>query len=205
MSERARIAAVILAAGASSRMGNPKALLDFPGPPPREVFLDRLIRILSGVCSPVIVVLGSNAEAVRTGSKRISGVHVVLNGEWELGQLSSLQCGLRAVPPDAEAVLFTLVDHPAVAPETAAEMSARFYKDRPDVIVPKWNGKHGHPVLVAPHVAAEMLALPLNGQARDVIHRHAADTLYLDTQDSGVVTGIDDPPSYNALAGTVRL
>ena len=82
------IAGIILAAGASSRMGTPKALLDYRG----ETFLDRLIRVLGAVCDPVIVVLGYHAEQIRAG---VNGrVQFVVNPTPTRGQLSSLQTGL---------------------------------------------------------------------------------------------------------------
>ncbi len=105
---------LILAAGESRRMGSPKALLQYRG----ETFLDRLIGLFSRRCSPVIAVLGAQDEAVRSGIRRAAAVTAVHNPDYSQGQLSSMQCGLHAVPADAEGVLFTLVDHPALAVAT---------------------------------------------------------------------------------------
>src|SRR5262249_39848884 len=82
------IASVLLAAGASRRMGTPKALLDYRG----ETFLDRLIRVTGAVCDPVIVVLGHHAQEIRGRVK--SAAHFVVNPDPERGQLSSLQTAL---------------------------------------------------------------------------------------------------------------
>jgi CTP:molybdopterin cytidylyltransferase MocA len=103
---------LILAAGESRRMGSPKALLEFQG----ETFLDRLIGLFSRRCSPVIAVLGAQQEMVRAGLRRADVALLVENPDFRLGQLTSMQCGLRAVPAEADGVLFTLVDHPAVTP-----------------------------------------------------------------------------------------
>ena len=109
---------LILAGGESRRMGSPKALLEFQG----ETFLDRLIGLFSRRCSPVIAVLGAQHEIVRAGLRRVGEALLVQNPDFRLGQLTSMQCGLLAVPADADGVLFTLVDHPAVAPATIAAL-----------------------------------------------------------------------------------
>jgi len=83
------IAAVILAAGASRRMGSPKALLEYQG----QTFLNRLIRVLGEVCDPVIAVLGYHAEIIR--AQAIGSVQFVVNPDPDRGQLSSLQTGLE--------------------------------------------------------------------------------------------------------------
>jgi CTP:molybdopterin cytidylyltransferase MocA len=106
------VAGLILAAGESRRMGFPKALLRYRD----ETFLDTLIGLFAARCQPVIVVLGAHAGLIREGTRRPATF--ATNADYQRGQTSSMQCGLRAVPPTAESVLFTLVDHPAVAPAT---------------------------------------------------------------------------------------
>ena len=100
-------AGLILAAGESKRMGSPKAVLDFRG----ETFLDRLIDSFSEFCSPVVVVVGCEAERIRRGVRRPERAVFAENAVYHCGQLSSMQCGLRMIPQTAEGVLFTLVDH----------------------------------------------------------------------------------------------
>ena len=95
------IAGIILAAGASSRMGSPKALLDYRG----ESFIGRLVRVISSVCDPVIVVLGYHADAIRPAIK--GAASTVINPAPERGQISSLQIALAALPDDVEGFLFT--------------------------------------------------------------------------------------------------
>ena len=133
------IAGLILAAGESRRMGSPKALLDFGG----ETFLDHLVGSFSGVCAPVIVVLGHGAEDVRAGLRADDKAVFVVNTDYRLGQFSSMQCGLRAVPAEAGGVIFSLVDHPAVHPSTLARLTA----STTSLAIPRFNGRRGHPVL----------------------------------------------------------
>ena len=129
---------LILAAGESRRMGSPKALLEFQG----ETFLDRLIGLFARRCSPVIVVLGAQRETVRAGLRRAGEALLMDNPDFRLGQFTSMQSGLRAVPADAEGVLFTLVDHPAVTPAT---VDALLDCSAPAPLrIPRYDGRRGH-------------------------------------------------------------
>jgi CTP:molybdopterin cytidylyltransferase MocA len=190
-------AAIILAAGASRRMGTPKALLDFNG----ETFLDRLIRIFAPVSTATIVVLGKHAAAIRSGI--VQDAHFIVNAQPELGQLSSLQCGLRAIPPRAERIFFTPVDCPAILAETPVSLLAQFRSDTP-FVVPRFEGHHGHPVLCNANVAPEFLSLPPSASARDIVHRHTGATRYVDLSDPGILRDVDDPADYQALAKAIQ-
>jgi molybdenum cofactor cytidylyltransferase len=196
------ILGIILAAGASRRMGAPKALLDYRG----ETFLDRLIRVVATVAEP-LVVLGYGAEAVQAGSTRPA--RFVVNPDPRRGQLSSLQTALAAAPSDFEGFLFIPVDCPAVAEETVRRLAAAFARRDPATlfVIPRYDQRHGqgrgqmrgHPVFAAPPIAREILALAPTAQARDVVHRHVPDTLYVDVDDAGILADIDDPAAYRQL------
>ena len=194
------IAGLVLSGGASRRMGTPKALLRFQG----ETFLDRLIRLFGGVCRPVVVVAGEHAPEIRSGIERGGEAVFAINPDPERGMLSSLQCGLALVPPSAGAVLFMPVDHPHLQVSTLQALVARFTEERAPVIVPTYNGEHGHPVLIARSVADELLALPLTAMASDVIHRHVPETVYVEVADSAVISDIDDPAAYAELVAAHR-
>ena len=150
-----KIAGVILSGGASRRMGFPKALLQFRN----ETFLDRLIRLFSAVCDPLIVVVGEHADQIRAGIVRGSGVLFAVNPDPERGMLSSLQCGLALVPRDADAAMFLPVDHPHLESSTIKTLAERFRADRAPVTVPAYAGEHGHPVCIARPIIEELLAL----------------------------------------------
>jgi molybdenum cofactor cytidylyltransferase len=186
------VAGLILAAGESRRMGFPKALLRYRD----ETFLDTLIGLFSDYCSPVIVVLGAQAERIRQAALRPASF--VVNVNFEQGMTTSLQCGLRAIPPGSEGVLLTLVDHPAVTPATLDRLLAA---PRPLLRVPRYQAKRGHPVWFRGALIPEFLALPEDAAARDVVHGHFPEAEFLDLDDPGIVADIDDPAAYRDLMG----
>lgn len=178
-------------------MGSPKALLEFDG----ETFLDRLARLGGARCRPVVAVLGFDAAAIQAGLRHPERLAFAHNPNPERGQLSSLQTGLAAMPAEAAGVLFTPVDYPAVR-ATTFERLVEAFVSRPgtiSIVIPRFAGRRGHPVLIAPPIVAELAALPVAGQARDVILRVPERIAYLDVDDPGVVTDVDDPDAYRAL------
>lgn len=185
-------AGIILSAGESRRMGSPKALLELRG----ETFLDGLIARFAEVCAPVIVVLGHRHEHIRAAIHRADQARFAINPDYSLGQLTSLQCGLRAVPAQAEGALVTLVDHPRVAASTLRALTAG-----PPALaaVPRFEGRRGHPVYFGRALFPEFLALPPGGQAREVVRAHAADTRFVDVDDPGILDDVDDPEAYRRL------
>ena len=189
------IAGIILAAGASSRMGAPKALLDYRG----ETFVGRLVRVLGTSCSPVIVVLGYHIDIIQ--QQVPASATIAVNPDPSRGQLSSLQTGLTAVPAEAEGFAFIPVDSPAVAEETVNQLVHAFEKRKPDTlfVIPRQSGKRGHPVLAARSIAAEFLALPPTAEAREIVHAHVDRTEYVDVDDAGIFTDVDDPEAYRLL------
>jgi molybdenum cofactor cytidylyltransferase len=194
-SNKSNVAGLILAAGESRRMGSPKALLEYRG----KTFLETLCGLFAARCSPVIVVLGADAERIRAAAGRAATF--LVNERYREGQTTSMQRGLRAVPPDASGVLFTLVDHPAVAGSSIDALLA----EPPSLLrVPRYNGRRGHPVFFSSSLIPEFLAIPPDGAARDVVRAHAADTRFLDLDDPGIVADIDDPAAYQALLESAR-
>ncbi len=189
------IAGVILAAGASSRMGAPKALLDYRG----ETFVARLVRVLGTRCAPVIVVLGHHADAIRPQIP--TGVQIVVNPDPSRGQLSSLQTALRELPAEADGFAFIPVDSPAVEVDTIAGLAQAFERRAPSTVfvIPRKSGRRGHPVFAAAAIADQLLALPPTAEAREIVHAHVEHTEYVDVNDSGIFADIDDPEAYRRL------
>lgn len=181
---------LILAAGESRRMGSHKPLLPFRG----QTFLDTLIETFARHCRSVTVVLGHDAAKIRSGLQRAKQATFIENPDYRSGQLSSLQAGLRALP-HAQQILLTLADHPAVDHATLAALLSA-----PAVLaIPRYQGRHGHPICFDRALAAELLALPPEASARQVIHQHRQDTRFVDVDDAGILVDVDDPAAYAAL------
>jgi len=184
------LAAVILSAGASSRMGRPKALLPY-----REgTFLEHLIGVTRHPRIGVTrVVLGAGAEAIRTAAKLDPSI-VVLNPEWEQGQLSSIGAGLRSLEGiETDGMVLCPVDHPLVSARLVSELVERFYEEKKAIVVPTYNGRRGHPVIFSSALFGELLAAPAEQGARAVVWAHSADILEVPTDEEGVVLNLNDP------------
>ncbi len=186
------VAGLILSAGESRRMGSPKALLLYRG----QTFLDGLIERFAEVCAPVIVVLGHAEAEIRAGISLGNRAAFVSNQDYRRGQLSSMQCGLRAMRQDTEGALFTLVDHPRVQLET---LRLLLTEPRGRIVKPRYEGRSGHPVYFASSLFPEFLSLPPDGQARDVVRAHDAQTRFVNVPDQGILDDIDDPEAYQRL------
>jgi molybdenum cofactor cytidylyltransferase len=126
---------------------------------------------------------------------------IVVNPDPSRGQLSSLQTGLAALPAEADGFAFIPVDSPAVEAETVARLARAF--DQRDsstlFVIPRQAGKRGHPVVAARSMAAEFLALPPTAEAREIVHAHVDRTEYVDVEDVGIFTDVDDPEAYRRL------
>lgn len=138
-----RIPAVILAAGASRRLGTPKQLVAWQGEP----LIRRITRLACGCCEPVLVVLGAQAEQVQACLAGLPAV-TVRNLDWEEGMASSLRAGVSALPLDARAALFLVCDQPAVEPELLGQILDR-HREHPDRrIASAYGGTRGIPALL---------------------------------------------------------
>jgi molybdenum cofactor cytidylyltransferase len=175
-------------------MGSPKALLRYRG----RSFVDHLIATFQSAGAHVIVVLGHHSAGIRAAAA-LEGADVVENPAPQRGQLSSLQCGLARIPESTQAIAFTLVDLPAIAPSTIESLTAAFDTSRALLALPAFRGKRGHPVVFRRTLLSEFLALPEGAAARDVVRRYSAETAIVDVDDPGVVSDVDTPEDYARL------
>jgi molybdenum cofactor cytidylyltransferase len=191
------IPGVILAAGQSSRMGRPKALL--PTAPGGPSFVRRLsASLLEGGVADVIVVGRPDDGALEAEVERIgTGVRFVVNAHAETGQLSSVIAGLNAVDrPGVHGILVTPVDTPLILPGTVRALIATFASRRAAIVRATYQGSHGHPVIFGRQVFdALRQANPAVG-AKAVVRAHAADLIDLEVDDPGVLHDIDGPDDY---------
>ncbi len=191
------INAVILAAGQSKRMGSPKALLRFHD----ETFLEHIVSVFrSSIVDGITVVLGAHADTIRR-SVDLSAVTVVMNRDYEQGQLSSLIAALDAAPQNIHAILVALTDMPFITQETVNRIVRRFTQTQSPIIVPVFRGKRGHPVLFANSVFDDLRNAPASKGARYVLHSNGGKVLEVPVTDEGIVTSIDTPDDYNSRFG----
>ncbi len=193
------IAGLLLAAGESSRMGRDKALLLYRGRPFVETILGTLRE--AGI-ERVALVLGHHAEEIKR-QLIVRGVEVVVNRDYRRGQTSSLQAGLRALDsPDLEAALLCLVDHPAVSGATVRQLIGAFEESRPAMVIPTYQGRRGHPVVISRTLFEELKRLGPAEGANAVIRKYRDTTQFVPVDDRGVLLDVDDPKSYRELGET---
>ena len=188
------IAAVVLSAGESSRMGQPKALLPIDG----QTFIEKIVGALKRTSvGAVIVVLGHNAEEMKRRVEHLP-IEILVNPGYKLGQLSSLQVAVRRLEAQADCagVLVHLVDHPYIDPVLVETMIERFTASGKVIVVPRYAGRRGHPVIFSRKLFAELLAAPLDQGAKQVVNAHRDDTLEIDTEHEGITVDIDTPELY---------
>jgi molybdenum cofactor cytidylyltransferase len=191
------IHAIVLAAGESRRMGKPKPLLRFGD----TTFLERILFVLRrSDVGGTTVVLGARADVIRA-SVDLSGTNVVLNEDYVQGQLSSLIKGLKSLPPDTDAMLLCLVDHPFVTTDIVNRLIGTFRGTGRPIVLPVFNGRRGHPALFARSLFQELVDAPPDRGARHVVSSHEDGVLEVDVPDRAVLTTIDTPEDYRLHFG----
>ena len=191
------IEGIVLAAGASRRMGKAKPLLPIDG----ETFLERAIKVLRRAgCKYVVAVVGPDDDWIARLADT-SGAAVVINEEKNSEQIDSLQLGIANLPADYDAVAVLPVDFPRVQQQTIDALFAEFARAPSAVLNPAYKGEAGHPVIFSRDVVTELLHPDLPHGARSVIERHTAQARTLEVDDPGVLIDIDTPADFRAHVG----
>ncbi|MCC6629159.1 MAG: nucleotidyltransferase family protein [Chloroflexi bacterium] len=172
------IAGVVLAAGASSRLGRPKQLLPFRGRPLLEA---TLARVAQAQLDDVVVVLGGSAAEVMA-QVRFGAARPVINSAYQNGQATSLRAGLAVIEGNADAVVFLLGDQPLQSVAVIDRLIAAFHAGAGPIVAPAYGGVRGNPVLFARATYPLLQALtgdqgarPLLRQRPDLVHDVAVD------------------------------
>jgi molybdenum cofactor cytidylyltransferase len=189
-----RIPAVLLAGGASSRMGRPKALLCWRDTTVLRVLVDTLCR---GGAGPIVVVAGAHAAEIAAALAGAPAT-AVYNPRHAEGMLSSVRCGWCAVPGDAPGVLLALIDHPAVHSESVRSLLDAFARDSGRIILPTHAGRRGHPVVLPAGLRQPVMtrydACGLRGLMREFADRVTEVPL----ADPAILQDLDTPDEYAA-------
>jgi nicotine blue oxidoreductase len=193
------IAGIVLAAGRSRRMGEPKAFLRIDG----RSFLDRAVRALrEGGCEDVVVVAGPREDDVQRQVAETAlalGARVAVNGAAGSEQVESLRIGLRAMREEAVAAVVSPVDVPGVVAEGVSLLAGEFRRTGGEIVVPAHGGRHGHPVLFARAAWGELLEGDLPDGARTVIHARAAAGTLVEVPVDALPADVDTPEDFRRL------
>jgi 4-nitrophenyl phosphatase len=195
-----QVAAVILAAGASTRFGRPKQLLDWEGVPLLAHVTD--VALSSGL-APVAVVLGCGAEEAHAALGE-RPVQFLMNWRWESGLSTSVRVGLAAIPPEADAVVFLQCDQPLISSDLLRALVACFEETGAAIVYPTHDGRRGTPVLFARRLFPELAAISGDEGGRVVIARHPDEVATVEVADPDVLTDVDTPADYERLVSRSR-
>jgi molybdenum cofactor cytidylyltransferase len=193
----ALIAAIILAAGESARLGRPKQLLPFRG---RSLLRHVIDCATEGGCDPVLVVLGARAEEMRAELEG-SAAQRVLNAAWRQGIGSSVRTGVAAVRqrwPAASAVLLLTCDQPRITPQLVRRICDRFDRADARIVACEYAGTIGVPALFERSLFPELLALPGTTGAKPVLEAHPTEVVRLAWPDGA--EDIDRPEDLRLLS-----
>jgi molybdenum cofactor cytidylyltransferase len=193
-----RVAALVLAAGSSRRMGGTNKLLQEVGGVP---MLRRAVNAaLASRCTSVLVVTGADSAAVQAclGGLDVQCVH---NPEHASGMASSLRCGLAALPADADAALVLLADMPRIDGGHVDRLLAAFDPRQPKIVAPVRDGRRGNPVLWPREFFAEMMSVEGDVGAREILQRHAAQVDSVTFDGDAIFADIDTPAALAGLNG----
>ena len=183
-----------MAAGESRRMGRLKPLLRFGDKTALAVIVEALNA--AGVFS-IHVVVGHKADKVIANA----GVDVdfVINKNYKDGQFSSLQCGIGSLSRECRAVIVCLVDQPHVHPTWIRHLIETKSKKKAGIVRLRFGGKSGHPILFSSALFAEIVDMPSTATAKQLVKKHAHQTLFVEVESDGILYDADTPDDLNFI------
>ena len=188
-----KISGIILAAGLSTRMGEPKQLLPFGGSTIIETVIDNL---LESKLNEVIVVIGHEAKKIQAHIQH-KPVTVVFNPDYQEGMLTSAQRGVGSISASADAFAMTLVDLPLITPDLVNLVIDAYVQTESGIAVPSYNYRRGHPVIFNRGYAADILVLDEDsGGVRALYKKYVDDIHYVTVDTDRVLTDIDYRTDY---------
>ncbi len=173
-------------------MGTPKMLLSYGENTIIETVIDR---ICQSRVEKIMLVAGSGKEAVMA---KMAGrpVEICINPAYTQGMFSSVRCGFMAIPREAEAVMVFLGDQPMVRPPVIDDIVEAWEKSGKGMVIPVFQGKRGHPVLIDAKYRDEITGLDPERGLRSLVENHPEDILEIETPDSSVLRDIDTASDY---------
>lgn len=187
------ITAIILAAGESKRMGQPKMLLPWG----KETVLSHVITIYHEAgLKDIIVVTGGAREQVEKAISNLN-VKIIFNPQFSKGEmLSSIQCGISTLTRQTQAVLIGLGDQPQVQVGSVRMVCDAHRETKSKIVVPSFNMRRGHPWLVERSLLGNLMAIKSPQSPRDFLNTHQEKIRYINIDDSGILADLDTPEDY---------
>lgn len=194
-----KIAAIVLAAGESRRMGRPKVLLSWG----KTTILGQIVAALSaGGVDEILVVTGAAREEVEALAKTLAErfpVRTVQNPNYALtDMLGSIQAGLRALSSRVQAALIALGDQPQIQERTVRRVIEAYRNCQAKLVIPSYNQRRGHPWLADRTLWPSILALTYRHTPRDFLHAHAEEIVYVPAEDDSILRDVDTPQQYES-------
>ena len=185
------ICAIVLAAGKSQRMGTQKLLLPFRG----STLIERAVDAFIGIADDTIVVIPKGDLIIRQalGSRPvIYAENPLLEGD----MLSSVRCGIRALPTQAQTILVSPADQPSLEDALVREMAAAFNRLQATLLVPVHAGRRGHPLIFDARFCQEILTSFEDTGLRGLLSKHSSELIEWITSSPAVIEDLDTPADY---------
>lgn len=194
------VGAIVLAAGRSRRMGTQKLLLPLGS---RPVIARVVDQVCQSTINGVLIVAGADAPrlAEALGERR---VHWITNPDPDGDMLSSIRCGLRALPSEWAGVMVVLGDQPGISTATINALLSAFRSTDRGIAVPICQGRHGHPLVFDRRYSAEILVNFDDVGLRGLPQAHAMDVLEVAVSEDAVLEDMDDPADYERMRSRYR-
>ncbi len=184
--------AIILAAGASTRMKRQKLLLPFNGKTIIETVVENVANVVG---SNIMVVLGSHAEEIKSVIEN-QKVQFCVNENYLNGMLSSAICGFRALPREAKAALVFLGDQPQIPPQVTDLVIEAWMKSKKGIVMPTFNGRRGHPVLIETRYKSEIEKLDPERGLKTLSEKYKDDVFEVECEIPEILRDIDTQEEY---------
>jgi molybdenum cofactor cytidylyltransferase len=186
------IVGIILSAGESKRMGTPKQLLPWGN----TTVLQRVVDIAEASRLEIVrLILGCRADEIASRITVSSKTHILVNQDFRDGMSSSIKCGIKNTPPDAEAFMLLLGDQPLIDTHVIDTLIDAYRVGRHGITIPVYNGRRGHPVIFDSRYRVELLSISDQG-AREVVNRHTEDIFEARMDSPNILADIDTLQDY---------
>jgi len=193
------ISCILLAAGLSERFGSPKALASIG----KNTVIQHLQNtLLQSSCGEIIVVLGALASEIKPSIFLHRRIRVVYNKDYYFGQLSSVQAGVREANNSSTGFMFVPVDCPLVQASSIDAVISHFEKNDPDILVPSYQHKKGHPPIFNQRLRSKILKLPLDLGLNSLFAVHPPQTVEIN--DPGIVKSFNTPEEFEEIKKVTR-